>query len=192
MQIRPARASDLEAILAIHNQVVAASTASYEDLPSTLEQRQQWYDARIAQGYPVLVAVDGQQVMGYATFGEWRSRWGYRFTVEHTVHVDQNRRGHGIGRALLEALLPLARQMGKHTMIGAVDAENQASIRFHERLGFASTGRCRQVGYKFGRWLDLEFMQLILEPGASPAESANESTNEWPNEPISESTTEPH
>jgi len=75
MQIRPARASDLEAILAIHNQVVTASTAIYEDLPSTLEQRQQWYDARIAQGYPVLVAVDGQQAIGYATFGEWRSRW---------------------------------------------------------------------------------------------------------------------
>ena len=200
MQIRPARASDLEAILAIHNQVVTASTAIYEDLPSTLEQRQQWYDARVAQGYPVLVAVDGQQVIGYATFGEWRSRWGYRFTVEHTVHVDQNWRGHGVGRALLEALLPLARQMGKHTMMGAVDAENQASIRFHERLGFESTGRCRQVGYKFGRWLDLVFMQLILEPDASPGgsvnesanESANASTNEWPVEPFSESTTEPH
>jgi len=200
MQIRPARASDLEAILAIHNQVVTTSTAIYEDLPSTLEQRQQWYDARIAQGYPVLVAVDGQQAIGYATFGEWRSRWGYRFTVEHTVHVDQNWRGHGVGRALLEALLPLARQMGKHTMMGAVDAENQASIRFHERLGFESTGRCRQVGYKFGRWLDLVFMQLILEPDASPGgsvnesanESANASTNEWPVEPFSESTTEPH
>ena len=200
MQIRPARASDLEAILAIHNQVVTTSTAIYEDLPSTLEQRQQWYDARVAQGYPVLVAVDGQQVIGYATFGEWRSRWGYRFTVEHTVHVDQNWRGHGVGRALLEALLPLARQMGKHTMMGAVDAENQASIRFHERLGFESTGRCRQVGYKFGRWLDLVFMQLILEPDASPGgsvnesanESANASTNEWPVEPFSESTTEPH
>ena len=208
MQIRPARASDLEAILAIHNQVVTTSTAIYEDLPSTLEQRQQWYDARIAQGYPVLVAVDGQQAIGYATFGEWRSRWGYRFTVEHTVHVDQDWRGHGIGRALLEALVPLARQMGKHTMIGAVDAENQASIRFHERLGFESTGRCRQVGYKFGRWLDLVFMQLILEQDASLAglvneseseseselasEAANESTNEWPNESISESTNEPH
>jgi len=101
---------------------------------------------------------------------------------------------------LLEALLPLARQMGKHTMMGAVDAENQASIRFHERLGFESTGRCRQVGYKFGRWLDLVFMQLILEPDASLGgsvnesanESANASTNEWPVEPFSESTTEPH
>ncbi|MBB5017262.1 phosphinothricin acetyltransferase [Chitinivorax tropicus] len=163
MQIRPAIPEDVAAILAIHNEVVRNTTAIYEDEPSTLIERQSWFQTRTAQGYPVIVAVEAGEVLGYATFGEWRARVGYRFTVEHSVHVRDDQRGKGVGGQLLSALLPLARAMGKHVMIGAVDADNTGSIRFHERLGFKVTGRCEQVGYKFGRWLDVVWVQITLD-----------------------------
>ncbi|WP_137939587.1 GNAT family N-acetyltransferase [Chitinivorax sp. B] len=162
MQIRPARLDDVSAICDIYNEVVLNTTAIYEDEPTTLEARQTWFNTRIGQSYPILVAEQDGDVLGFSTFGEWRTRWGYRFTVEHSVHVRADQRGKGIGLQLVQALLPLARAMGKHVMIGAVDADNLGSIRFHERLGFVATGRCPQVGYKFDRWLDLVFMQLIL------------------------------
>ena len=109
------------------------------------------------------IAVEGTQVLGFASYGEWRGAWaGYKFTVEHTVHIDAGHRGHGMGRQLMEALIARAERAGLHVMIGAIDAENTASLRFHERLGFARVAHFRETGYKFGRWLDLVFMQRFL------------------------------
>jgi len=167
--VRAAIESDLPALLAIYNHVIATSTAVYALESATLDERQAWLSSRCAVGFPVLVAVDSRDdVLGFASFGEWRGAWpGYRYTVEHSVHVRHDVRGQGVGRALVEALFPRALALGKHVMIGGIDAANDASIRFHERLGFEHVAHFREVGHKFGRWLDLVFMQRFLDwPGA--------------------------
>jgi len=157
--VRDASEADLPGLLAIYNDVIATSTAIYSSVPVTLEERRQWWQARTAQGYPVLIARDAGGVAGFATFADFRAWPGYRFTVEHTVHVRADGRGRGTGGALLRALLVRAAALGKHTMIAGVDADNAAAIRFHERLGFARAGQLHEVGHKFGRWLDLVLLQ---------------------------------
>lgn len=159
LQISDATEADLAGLLGIYNDVIATSTAIYSDVPVTLEERRQWWRSRTAQGYPVLAARDAHGVAGFATFGDFRAWPGYRFTVEHSVHVRANGRGQGVGTLLVQALLPRAAALGKHVMMAGVDADNAASIRFHERLGFERSGHLREVGYKFGRWLDLVFLQ---------------------------------
>jgi phosphinothricin acetyltransferase len=161
-RIRPANEQDLPALTAIYNEVIAASTAVYRDDPVDLDDRTTWWSARVAEGYPVLVAEADDGIVGFSTFGDFRAWPGYRFSVEHTVHVAEGRRGGGVGRALVQALFPIAKSLGKHVMLAGVDAENAASIRFHERLGFEQTGRLREVGFKFGRYLDLVFLQRFL------------------------------
>jgi phosphinothricin acetyltransferase len=170
MEIRDAREDDLPALLAIYNEVIATSTAVYSSVPVTLEDRRAWWQARIALGYPVLVARDESGVVGFSTFGDFRTWPGYRYTVEHTVHVRVDQRGRGVGRELVLTLFPRAAALGKHVMIAGVDAANAGSIRFHERLGFQIVGHLHQVGWKFGRWLDLVFLQRMLAPvpGAPP------------------------
>ena len=175
MLIRPATESDVPAILAIYNQIAATSTAIYNDQPVTLEDRLTWFRSRMKSGYPVLVATvpstnsttdlanaTTDQIAGFASFGDFRSWPGYRFSVEHTVHLDAAHRGRGIGKQLLLALIPIAQQLGKHAMVGAVDAENTVSIHLHESLGFERVAHFREIGYKFDRWLDLLFFQKIL------------------------------
>lgn len=158
-QLADATEADLPGLLAIYNEVIANSTAVFSCAQATLAERQQWWRARIAQGYPVLVARDAHGVAGFSTFGDFRAWPGYRFSVEHTVHVRGDGRGRGIGTSLVRALFPRAAQLGKHVMIAGVDAANTASIRFHERLGFTVAGTLREVGHKFDRWLDLVFLQ---------------------------------
>lgn len=161
--IADAREDDLPAVLAIYNDVIATSTAVYTDTPVTLDDRVAWWRARtVDMRYPVLVAHDEQGVAGYATFGDFRSWPGYRFTVEHSVHVRADARGRGIGPALVSALMPRAAALGKHVMVGGIDADNAVSIRMHARLGFEKVAHMKQVGWKFGRWLDLVFMQRVV------------------------------
>lgn len=167
--LRPATTGDLSGILAIYNDVILSSTAVYALEPSTLAERTAWFDARVGAGFPVLAATQDDTVVGFASFGEFRGAWpGYRYTVEHSVHVARTWRGKGIGAALIDALLARAALMGKHVMIGGIDADNAASLRLHERLGFERVAHFRQVGYKFDRWLDLVFVQKVLAD-AQPA-----------------------
>ncbi|MBN1153118.1 MAG: N-acetyltransferase [Dehalococcoidia bacterium] len=168
IEVRNASAEDLPAILDIYNEVTANSTASYSVEPSTLEERRAWFDARTREGFPVIVAVGEDGVVGFASFGQFRGAWaGYRYSVEHTVHVCKDQRGKGIGTRLVQELLLLAKDMGKHVMVGGIDAANHGSIRMHERLGFERAATLHEVGHKFGRWLDLVFMQRFLdEPGS--------------------------
>jgi phosphinothricin acetyltransferase len=167
MLIRDATRNDLPQILAIYNDVVATSTAIYADRPATLDERVEWFEARVKRGYPVLVAIEGERVLGFSSFGDWRAAAGYRHTVEHSVHVAGDSRGGGIGTKLVEALFPRAVAMNMHVMIGGIDATNEGSLRFHERLGFQRVARFKEVGQKFGRWLDLVFVQRFLdEPGS--------------------------
>ena len=162
IQIRDATETDLPAMLEIYNDLIATTTSIYRDEPATLEERGAFFLARTQAGYPVIVAEDETGVIGYATFGDFRQWPGYRFTVEHSVYARKDRRGGGIGGALMKELIARARAMGKHVMIGGVDADNAASLRFHERLGFEKVAHFKQVGFKFGRWLDLTFLQLTL------------------------------
>jgi phosphinothricin acetyltransferase len=163
MHIRDALVGDLPGLLAIYNQVIATSTAIYTDQPATLDDRLGWWNLRVKQGYPVLVAEDDTGVIGFASFGDFRAWPGYRFTVEHTVHVRVDRRGHGVGAGLMAPLFERAAGLGKHVMVAGVDADNLASLRFHERHGFSRVAHFRQVGFKFDRWLDLIFLQRFLE-----------------------------
>lgn len=167
-EIRAAQRSDLPQLLAIFNEVIANSTAVYFLEPTTLEERTAWFETRSRAGYPVIVAANGGDVLGFASFGEFRGVWpGYRYSVEHSVHVRADQRGRGVGRALLQALFPLAADMGKHLMIGGIDADNAASLKLHEQLGFEKVAHFHEVGHKFGRWLDLVFMQRYLDaPGS--------------------------
>lgn len=170
MLIRDATLDDMPGLLAIYNEIIRSSTAVYLYDPVTLDSRIEWLSGRRAQGFPVLVAVDGDRVLGFASFGDWRPSTGYLHTVEHSVHVAADQRGKGVGRALMLPLFERARAMNKHVMIGGIDAENAASIAFHQRLGFEKVSHFREVGRKFGRWLDLAQMQKFLdEPGSARA-----------------------
>jgi phosphinothricin acetyltransferase len=166
--VRDATESDVPAILAIYNDVLATSTAIFSEIPATLDERLQWLRARKALGYPVLVATDDSGVLGFASFADFRSWPGYRYTVEHSVHVRADVRGRGIGGALMKVLLERATALGKHVMVAGVDAENVGSIHLHERLGFRRAGTLNHVGCKFGRWLDLAFLERRLDERAAP------------------------
>jgi len=160
--IEDASEDDVEGILAIFNDVIATSTSVFSEEPVSLENRLRWFRDRRARGFPVLVARDGTAVAGFGSFGDFRAPTGYRFTVEHSVHVRADRRGQGVGTALIEALVERARSAGVHTMIAGIDAQNEGSLRLHERLGFVRCARIPEAGFKWGRWLDLVFLARIL------------------------------
>ncbi|HXT07347.1 MAG TPA: GNAT family N-acetyltransferase [Roseiarcus sp.] len=160
---RMAAEADLAAILAIYNAIIATSTAVYRDDPVTLEERTDWLHARQAAGFPTIVAERGGEVLGFASYGQWRGAFpGYRHSVEHSVHVGEAARGLGLGAALMGHLLDLAREAGVHVMVGAVDADNAGSLRFHGKLGFTEAAHFHEVGRKFGRWLDLVFVEKVF------------------------------
>jgi L-amino acid N-acyltransferase len=152
----------LPGILAIYNHEVEHSTAIWNDVLVDLENRREWWRGRSAAGFPILAAVAGGDVLGYASYGQFRPFDGYRQTVEHSVYVAENARGRGVGTALLAALEAEARRAQMHVMLGGIAAENEPSIRLHRKLGFMETGRLPGVGRKFGRCLDLVFMQKRL------------------------------
>lgn len=173
MEIRDAVESDFGEITAIYNEVLTHSIAIYSDRAVTVEERLAWWRVRQQQGFPVLVATEGALVKGFATFGDFRSWPGYRFTVEGTIHIHASARGQGIGKNLLAELIRRATALGKHTMIAGVDSENHASIQFLQRAGFVQVAHLREVGYKFDRYLDLIFLQYFLTPTTRDAQTRN-------------------
>ncbi len=160
--IRPATLADLSAIAAIYNDAVLNTTAIWNDAVVDADNRRAWLEGRGKQGYPVLVAEVAGAVAGYGSFGDFRAFDGYRHTVEHSVYVADGYRRRGIAEGLILALAAEARRLGKHVMVGGIAADNAASIALHAKLGFIETGRMPEVGTKFGRWLDLVFMQKQL------------------------------
>lgn len=162
MLIRDAADADLPGILEIYNEVIANTTAVYSESPATLEDRRAWRQSRLEQRCPVLVAADRATIMGFASFGNFHSSSGYRHTVELTVHVHALYRGRGVGKALVTALLARAALLGKHVIIGLIDADNAVSLAMHEHLGFTRVAHLREVGRKFDRWLDLVLMQRFV------------------------------
>ncbi|MEU1518588.1 N-acetyltransferase family protein [Streptomyces sp. NPDC005811] len=159
--VRPARPGDAEAVRAIRNHAVATSTALWTDTPQSPADGAAWLAAHLERGSAFVAEVDGE-VAGYAVYGPWRELDGYRDTVEDSVYVREGRHGLGIGSALLGALVAAAREAGHHVMIAAIETENTASVRLHERFGFQDAGTLREVGVKFGRRLDLTLLRLGL------------------------------
>ena len=171
MRIRDAEAGDIAGILEIYNDAVLHTTAIWNETVVDAANRAAWLADRRRLGYPVLVAVDEDgRVAGYASFGDWRAWDGYRHTVEHSVYVRRDRRGGGVGKVLMVELIARAKALGKHVMVAGIEAGNAGSIRLHESLGFEPAGTLREVGTKFGRWLDLAFLQLRLDSRPDPRE----------------------
>lgn len=161
--IRPARRADCPGILAIYNDAVLKTTASYDQEPRTLEHRLEWFDAHERDGYAVFVAeAEGGEIAGWSALNRYHDRFGFRFTAENSVYVAEAWRGKGVGRQLLAPLIPAAEARGLHAVIAAIDATNTASVRLHAAFGFEQVGLFRQVGFKFGRWLDLVYMERLL------------------------------
>lgn len=153
-------------ILDIYNEIIRTSTAVYCDEEVDLDDRRSWFAQLQAAGYPIVVGELDGIVRGFGSLGSFRDKAGYRSTVEHTVHVRGAGRGRGLGGALLQTLIERAQVMNKHMMIAGIDAENDRSIRFHERFAFERVGYLPEVARKFDRWLDLVFMQRRLDDGA--------------------------
>ncbi len=162
VELRDATVDDLSGIMEIYNDAVLNTTAIWNDVLVDLENRKEWFAARKSRGFPVIVAILDGKVAGYASYGDWRAFDGYRHTREHSVYVQKDARGHGIGKKLIQALIDHAAGNDVHVLIAAIEAENIASIRLHESLGFRVVGRFSEVGTKFGRWLDLTCMELKL------------------------------
>lgn len=160
--IRACVEADLPGVVEIYNDAVLSTTAIWNDTPVDLDNRRWWLNDRLSNGFPVLVAVDGNDVLGFASFGDWRTWQGYRYTVEHSVYVSRNARRGGVATELMTALIEHAQRAGKHVMVGGIEATNKASLALHAKLGFEKTAYMREVGAKFGRWLDLVFVQKTL------------------------------
>lgn len=166
--VRDATLEDAEDILAIYNYAAINTTAVWTDGPTDLASRRDWIRARQEAGYPVLVAMKGKDVVGFASFGDFRPFPGYRHTVENSVYVDERHHRAGIGRSLLAALIERANAMNKHVMVAGIEAGNTGSIGLHASLGFTEVARMPEVGCKFGRWLDLVLMQKHLASEVQP------------------------
>jgi L-amino acid N-acyltransferase len=163
--VRDAVISDMSAVRDLYNATILTTTAAWTEEPQTLRARQAWFRAQTRASYPVLVADFDGRLIGFTAYASFRGagKWpGYRFTVEHTIHVNEDHRGQGVGRMLLGALMDRARANEVHVMVAAVDGANTDSIAFHRQLGFDTVARMPEVGHKFDRWLDLVLMQRIL------------------------------
>ncbi|MGS2809971.1 N-acetyltransferase family protein [Nocardia sp. MW-W600-9] len=160
MFIRDADKADLPAVLAIHNTNIASSTAIWDTDEVDLDDRLIWFADRTAAGMPILIAEIDGEVAGYASYGQWRPKTGYRFSVENSVYVAERFQRRGVATALLTELIARATDSGRvHAMIAAIESSNTGSVALHERFGFRTVGELPEVGHKFGRWMDLTLMQ---------------------------------
>ena len=169
MIVRDLVESDLPELLTMHNDAILTTTAIWDEAPVDLSDRRRWFEGRRNACYPVLACEADGAFIGYASFGDFRARSGYRFTVEHSVYVSRQYWRRGAARLLLGVLIERARAIGKHAMIGGIEAGNTASLALHSAMGFEICGRLPQVGAKFGRWLDLVYMQRLLDDAREPS-----------------------
>jgi L-amino acid N-acyltransferase len=161
MLIRPATPDDLVAINDIYNHYVLHSTCTYQTEPETMEARRAWF-AGHAEKHPVTVGVEDGTVVGWGSLSRFHARAAYARSVENSVYVHHEHHRKGIGRALLEDLIGRARAVGHHTIIAGIDADQAASVALHAAAGFAKVALLNEVGFKFGRWLHVIYMQKML------------------------------
>lgn len=160
-----------QAILDIFNEAILHSTALYDYKPRTLENMVTWFATKENGNFPVLGIEDAAgTLLAFGSFGTFRAWPAYKYSVEHSVYVHKDHRGKGLGHDIMQALIAAARQHGVHAMLGGIDATNAGSIALHERLGFRHVGTLPQVGFKFGKWLDLAFYQLLLDTPLQPVD----------------------
>lgn len=160
--VRSATEEDLPAILEIYNEIIENTTAVYDYEPHSLQMRQQWFNAKREQGFPVFVAEEGERIVGFSSIGPFRAWAAYKYTVENSVYVAADCRGRGIGKMLIPPLIEVAKNLKLHSIVAGIDATNESSLRLHQEFGFKEVAHFRQVGFKFNKWLDLKFLQLIL------------------------------
>ncbi|PWU11355.1 MAG: GNAT family N-acetyltransferase [Verrucomicrobia bacterium] len=172
MQLIQCDKSFSDQILAIFNDAILTSTALYDYKPRTPEMMQTWFENKRKGNFPIIGAIaETGELMGFSSYGTFRAFPAYKYTIEHSVYVAEKYRGQGIGKLLLREIIASAQKANYHVMIGVIDSQNAASIGLHKQLGFAHSGTIRHAGFKFGRWLDVDFYQLILETPAKPVES---------------------
>ena len=159
--VRDATEADLAAINDIYNHYVLHSTCTYQEVPETIESRRQWFGHHGAQ-HPVIVAERAGQVIGWGSLSPYHPRSAYRFTVENSVYIHHDHHRQGVGSMILEDLIKRARTLGHRVIIAGIDAGQVASVALHNKFGFEKVGHMKQVGYKFGRWLDVIYMELPL------------------------------
>jgi L-amino acid N-acyltransferase YncA len=160
-----------QAILAIFNEAIVSSTALYDYKPRTLEMMAGWFEAKVKGKYPVIgIESEAGELMGFASYGTFRTWPAYKYTVEHSVYVDARFRGRGLGKRLIKEIIAAAQGQNYHTLVGVIDSSNSVSIRMHEGFGFTCCGTIRQAGFKFGKWLDVVFYQLILPTPIQPTD----------------------
>lgn len=169
--IRRADETDLADILRVYNQAIEKTTAVFEYRPHTLDMRRDWFKAKHAASLPVLAAAESGAVVGFASYGPFRAWPAYKYSVELSVYVDEQARGRGIGTALVRAVLDHARSRELHVVMAGITSDNIVSLRLHEKLGFVEVAHIREVGYKFGRWLDLKLLQIVLDGPRQPVDS---------------------
>lgn len=160
--IRKAEKNDLKDILEIYNDAILNTTAVYDYKAHTFNDITKWYDEKNKHGYPLLVFEEDNRAVAFATFGEFRAWPAYKYTIEHSIYVNSNYRNKGIGMKLMKEIIKIAGEKGYVTLVAGIDAENEASIKMHEKLGFAFSGTIKKAGFKFDKWLDLAFYQLDL------------------------------
>ena len=162
VQIRSATENDLQQTLDIYNEIIANSTAIFQYEPQTLEMRKAWFAEKQDKNFPVFVAEENNAIVGFSTFGQFRNWQAYKFSVENSVYVKADCRGRGIGKLLLQPLIDAAKEMQLHTIIAGIVADNEASLALHKQFGFIEVAHFKEVGWKFNRWLDLKFLQLMI------------------------------
>jgi phosphinothricin acetyltransferase len=160
--IRQAIETDLPQLLSIYNDIILHTTAVYDYEPHTQEMRKQWYETKKQQGLPVFVAEEGERILGFSSIGPFRAWAAYKYSVENSVYVAAEERGKGIGKLLIPPLIEATQKLGLHTIIASIDATNEVSLRLHKSFGFEEVAHFKEVGWKFNRWLDLKFLQLIV------------------------------
>jgi L-amino acid N-acyltransferase len=137
------------AILAIYNDIIVNSTALYDYQQRTMDDMQLWFQEKEASNFPVLGAMGQDQLLGFATYGTWRARPAYKYSIEHSLYVHRDHRGKGVGTALLKQLIAAAQAQDYHVMIGGIDADNIASIALHKKFSFVHADTVTQAGFKF-------------------------------------------
>ena len=160
--IREAIEDDLPQLLSIYNDIILHTTAVYDYEPHTLEMRKQLFETKKQQGFPVFVAEEKEKIFGFSSIGPFRAWAAYKYSVENSVYVAAEARGKGIGKLLIPPLIEAAKKLQLHTIIASVDAANEVSLRLHKSFGFEEVAHFKEVGWKFERWLDLKFLQLIV------------------------------
>jgi L-amino acid N-acyltransferase len=160
--IRNATENDIQPMLDIYNEIIENTTAIFQYDLHTLEMRASWFAQKQKENYPVFIAEENDAIVGFSTFGQFRNWQAYKYSVENSVYVKAGCRGKGVGKLLLQPLIDSAKQMQLHTIIAGIVADNESSIALHKQFGFVEVAHFKEVGFKFDKWLDLKFFQLML------------------------------